>query len=320
MTTLDRILLYLAPLAPLLENPAVTEVMVNEGGRRVFYEVAGRMHAAPHLQLDPVLLKQTIQEIAAACGSHVSDAWPILTARLDDGSRVAAVLAPVAVGGHLLSIRRFGRRYSLVDLVAAEMLSSSQAVTLADVIAARLNVLIVGAAGSGKTTLLNALAALIPADERIVLIEETAEIFLTHPNLIRLEARPEERAEDVAFPRPAVTLDRLLEITLRLRPDRIILGEVRKEGAKDLLDAWNTGHAGSLSTMHANSAAHAPARWRSLILGSQPNLSVATVDADIAAALQVTVHCALQDGVRRVTAIRSQPPADVPDTLPVGMV
>src|SRR5437660_11557706 len=260
MSSLDRILPFLKPIEDLLLDPTVTEVMVNDGGRHVFVERDGALEAVPDRTLEPRNLTVAIKNIARACGDEISDVQPMLDARLEDGSRVAAMFPPCAVAGPALTIRKFTHRYTLDDLVAVGTLTPAVAALLTQAIATQQNVLISGGTGTGKTTLLNALAAHIPDDDRIVVIEETAEIHLTKPDLLRFEARRAQVPLGQEAPLPPVTIADLLRATLRHRPDRILVGEVRGPEAFDLLQALNTGHLGSLSTIHANSGAQALAR------------------------------------------------------------
>src|SRR6266849_253864 len=235
----------------------VTEVMVNAGGQRVFVERDGLLAEVPDLVLDERNLKVAIKNIARTCGDEISEAQPVLDARLEDGSRVAAMFPPCSVNGPTLTIRKFTRRYSMEDLVDVRSLTPELASQLQQAVRDRRNILISGGAGTGKTTLLNALAATIPNADRIVLIEETSEIMIDKPNLVRFEARRAQTPLGQEAPLPAVTIADLLRATLRHRPDRILVGEVRGSEAFDLLQALNTGHLGSLSTIHANSAEQA---------------------------------------------------------------
>jgi pilus assembly protein CpaF len=220
--------------------------MVNDGGARVFVERNGTLHSLPGRTLEPHNLSVAIKNIARACGDEISEAQPILDARLEDGSRVAAMFPPCAVAGPALTIRKFTRRYSLDDLVGVGTLTTQLAEQLSRAVARQHNILISGGTGTRKTTLLNALAACIPDDDRIVVIEETAE--LNKPNLVRLEARRAQIPLGQEQPLPAVTISDLVRATLRHRPDRIIVVEVRGSEAFDLLQALNTGDLGSLST------------------------------------------------------------------------
>jgi pilus assembly protein CpaF len=240
VSSLDRILPFLKPIEDLLVDPAVTEVMVNDGGRYVFVEREGGIEAVPDRTLESRNLTVAIKNTARACGDEISDVQPLLDARLEDGSRVAAVFPPCAVTEPVLTIRKFTRRYSLDDLVEIRTVSPSVAARLAEAGGMRQNILISGGTGTGKTTLLNALAALIPNRYRIVVIEETAEIHLDKPNLVRLEARRAQVPLGREAPLPAVSIADLLRATLRHRPDRILLGEVRGAEAFDLLQALNT--------------------------------------------------------------------------------
>ena len=242
MSSLDRILPFLKPIEDLLLDPTITEVMVNDGGRHVFVERDGALEAVPDRTLEPRNLTVAIKNIARACGDEISDVQPLLDARLEDGSRVAAMFPPCAVGGPALTIRKFTHRYSLDDLVGVGTLTPAVVALLTEAVATHQNVLISGGTGTGKTTLLNALAARIPDDDRIVVIEETAEIHLER-NPICCGLRPGARRPRSGRKRrcrrsPSRTCSRA---TLRHRPDRILVGEVRGAEAFDLLQALNTG-------------------------------------------------------------------------------
>ena len=232
MSSLDRILPFLRPIEDLLCDPTVTEVMVNDGGRHVFVERDGTIEGVQDRTLETRNLTVAIKNIARACGDEISDAQPLLDARLEDGSRVAAMFPPCAVTGPVLTIRKFTRRYSLDDLVAVGSLTAAASRTLTHAIATEQNILISGGTGTGKTTLLNALAAHIPDRDRIVLIEETAEIHLNKPTVLRLEARRAQPALGQEAPLPPVTIADLLRAALRHRPDRILVGEVRGPGGR----------------------------------------------------------------------------------------
>jgi pilus assembly protein CpaF len=303
VSSLDRILPFLKPIEDLLVDPAITEVMVNDGGRRVFVEREGGIEAVPDRTLESRNLTVAIKNIARACGEEISDMQPLLDARLEDGSRVAAVFPPCAVTGPLLTIRKFTRRYSLEDLVAVGTMSPAVAAQLTDAVRTQQNVLISGGTGTGKTTLLNALAALIPNRDRIVVIEETAEIHLDKPNLVRLEARRAQTPLGHEAPLPPVSIADLLRATLRHRPDRILLGEVRGAEAFDLLQALNTGHLGSLSTIHANSADQALTRLAHCVLTANVGLPHHSIREAIALAIHLVVHLARVDGRRRLAGI-----------------
>jgi pilus assembly protein CpaF len=303
MSSLDRILPFLKPIEDLLRDPAVTEVMVNDGGAHVFVECNGTLHSLPGRTLERRNLSVAIKNIARACGDEISEAQPILDARLEDGSRVAAMFPPCAVTGPALTIRKFTRRYTLDDLVAVGSLSARLADQLTTAVSHQQNILISGGTGTGKTTLLNALAARIPDDDRIVLIEETAEIHLNKPNLVRFEARRAQIPLGQEQPLPAVTISDLVRATLRHRPDRIIVGEVRGPEAFDLLQALNTGHLGSLSTIHGNSAPQALSRLAHCVLAANVGLPHASTREAIAFAINMIVHVARIDGSRRVTDV-----------------
>ena len=290
----DVILPFLRPIAHLIQDPDVTEIMVN-GGRRVFIERHGQLHEVEGVRVDERNLKVAVKNIARALGDDVSEEQPILDSRLPDGSRVAAVLPPCSLGGTTLTIRKFQTRFFTADeLVRIGTMTSDVLATVQAAIERNVNILISGGTSTGKTTLLNALAAFLPSDDRVVLIEDTAELQIDRPNLVRFEAR---RAQAHL---PAVTIRELLRATLRHRPDRIILGEVRGGEAFDLLQALNTGHAGSLSTIHANSAEQALARFASCVVQSGVELPYQAVRYQIAEAIDLVLHLGRHRGTRHV--------------------
>jgi pilus assembly protein CpaF len=303
MSSLDRILPFLKPIEDLLRDPTVTEVMVNAGGSRVFVERQGALEIVPDRTLDTRNLTVAIKNIARACGDEISEAQPILDARLEDGSRVAAMFAPCAVTGPALTIRKFTHRFSLEELVDAGTLTPGLVATLTEAITTRRNVLISGGTGTGKTTLLNAIAARIPEKDRIVVIEDTSEIHLDKPNLLRFEARRAVLPFGQEAPLPAVTVAELLRATLRHRPDRILLGEARGAEAFDLLQALNTGHLGSLSTIHANSAEQALTRLSHCVLMANVGLPHTSIREAIALAIHVIVHIERVGDRRCVTGL-----------------
>ena len=303
MSSLDRILPFLRPIEDLLCDPAVTEVMVNDGGRRVFVERNGSLERVPDRTLEPRNLTVAIKNIARACGDEISDMQPLLDARLEDGSRVAAMFPPCAVAGPALTIRKFTRRYSLNELIEVGAVTAAQAVHLTNAIAGQQNIVISGGTGTGKTTLLNALAAHIPDGDRLIVIEETAEIHLDKPNLLRFEARRAQAPLGQEAPLPPVTIADLLRATLRHRPDRILVGEVRGAEAFDLLQALNTGHLGSLTTIHANSAEQALTRLVHCVLTANVGLPHRSIREAIALAVHLIVHIARVHGQRRVTEL-----------------
>jgi pilus assembly protein CpaF len=303
MSSLDRILPFLRPIEDLLVDPTVTEVMVNEGGRRVFVERAGVLEAVCDRAVESRNLAVAIKNIARACGDEISDAQPILDTRLEDGSRVAALFPPCAVAGAVLTIRKFTRRYSLEQLVEVGSVAPDVAAALAQAVSLQQNILISGGTGTGKTTLLNALAARIPDAERVIVIEETAEIHLEKPNLLRFEARRAQIPLGQETPLPPVTIADLVRASLRHRPDRVLVGEVRGAEAFDLLQALNTGHLGSLSTIHANSAEQALTRLAHCVLTANVGLPHRSTREAIALAIHLVVHVARVAGQRRVTQV-----------------
>jgi len=266
-------------------------------------EREGGVEAVAGRTLESRNLTVAIKNIARACGDEISETQPLLDARLEDGSRVAAMFPPCAVTGPILTIRKFTRRYSLDELIEVGTLTPAVAAHLTDAIRTHQNVLLSGGTGTGKTTLLNALAALIPARDRIAVIEETAEIHLNKPNLLRLEARRAQAPLGQEAPLPPVTIADLLRATLRHRPDRILVGEVRGAEAFDLLQALNTGHLGSLSTIHANSAEQALMRLAHCVLTANVGLPHHSIREAIALAIHLVVHLARIDGRRRVTGL-----------------
>jgi pilus assembly protein CpaF len=303
VSSLERILPFLRPIQDLLVDPDITEVMVNAGGRRIFVERGGVVDPVPSRTVDEKLLTVAIKNIARTCGDEISEEEPILDARLEDGSRVAAMFPPCSVGGATLTIRRFSRRYSLEDLVDVRSVPVDAAVLLRTAVASRQNVLISGGTGTGKTTLLNALAATIPDMDRIALIEETSEILLEKPNYVRFEARKGRASFGGTAPLPPVTIADLLRATLRHRPDRIIVGEVRGAEAFDLLQALNTGHLGSMTTIHSNSAEQALTRLAHCVISGTAGLPHASVREAIALAINLVVHIAREAGQRRITEV-----------------
>jgi len=293
----DLILPFLRPIAHLIRDPDITEIMVNGSGR-VFVERSGRLEAVADVTVREQNLRVAVRNLARVLGDDVSEERPLLDSRLPDGSRVAAALPPISLGGTTLTIRKFhSRHFSAEELVQIGTLTPDQLDTLRRGIEARDNILISGGTGTGKTTLLSALTAFLPADDRLVLIEDTAELQLEAANLVRFEARREQ----VGL--PAVTIRDLLRATLRHRPDRILLGEVRGGEAFDLLQALNTGHSGTLSTIHANSAEQALSRFASCVLQSGVELPYEAVRLGIAECLQLLVHLERRQGQRVVREV-----------------
>jgi pilus assembly protein CpaF len=293
----DIILPFLRPIAHLIQDPDVSEIMVNGGGR-VFLERQGQLEEAEDVHVVERNLQVAVRNIARTLGDDVSEEQPILDARLPDGSRVAAVIPPCSLGGTTLTIRKFHSRFFTVDeLVRIGTLPLNVLQPVRDAIEKRQNILISGGTSTGKTTLLNALATFLPRSDRIVIIEETAELQVDKPNVVRFEAR---RAQSSL---PAVTIRDLLKATLRHRPDRIIVGEVRGGEAYDLLQALNTGHAGTLSTIHANSAAQALARLASCVLQAGVDLPYQAIRVQEADAINLVLHLDRVDGRRAVTEL-----------------
>ena len=301
MSSLECIMPFLRPIEDLLQDPTITEVMVNRGGRQVFIERNGELLPVVDRTLELRSLTVAIKNIARACGDEISEAQPALDARLEDGSRVAAMFPPCSIDGPTLTVRKFTRHYTLSELVAGGTMSSALADILTNAVAERRNVLISGGTGTGKTTLLNALAATIDPRDRIVLIEETSEILIEKPNLVRFEARREQQPLGQEAPMPAVTIAALLRATLRHRPDRILVGEVRGGEAFDLLQALNTGHQGAISTIHANSALQALARLAHCVLTANVGLPHHSTREAIALAIDLVVHIDRKAGRRIVT-------------------
>jgi pilus assembly protein CpaF len=289
----------LGALEPLLRDPAVDEVMVNGIGP-VWVERAGRLSRADVGFATEADLRHAIERILAPLGRRVDEAEPLCDARLPDGSRVNVVIPPLALDGPVLTIRRFRPRgLDADDLVAAGTWLPAVRDLLAAAVRARLSVLVSGGTGSGKTTTLNVLGSFVPAGERIVTIEDIAELRLRQPHVVRLEARPpsvEGRGE--------VTIRRLVRNALRMRPDRIVVGEVRGPEALDMLQAMTTGHDGSLSTVHAGSPEEALRRLETLALMADVGLPHAAVREQVASAIDLVVHQARRpDGARRVVTV-----------------
>lgn len=292
----DEILGY-GPLEPLLQDPEVTEIMV-VGPDRVFVERFGQIHDTNVTFADERHLRRTLDKIVGRVGRRIDESSPMVDARLTDGSRVNAVIAPIALDGSMLTIRKFAADpFGVQDLINFGTMSEEVAVLLEACVQGRLNILISGGTGSGKTTTLNVVSSFLSSDERIVTIEDAAELQLFQDHVARMETRPsniEGRGE--------VTARDLVRNALRMRPDRIIVGEVRDGAALDMLQAMNTGHDGSLTTLHANSPRDALSRIETMVLMAGVELPTRAIREQVASALDLIVHQArLRDGSRRIT-------------------
>jgi pilus assembly protein CpaF len=289
----------LGPLEPLLADPTISDILVN-AHNTIYIERRGRIEATNVTFKDDEHLMRVIERIVSSVGRRIDESSPMVDARLQDGSRVNAIIPPLSIDGPVLSIRRFGSEpLKMTALIENKALTRDIADMLQMVVHARLNVLISGGTGAGKTTLLNALSAYIPENERIVTIEDSAELQLQQPHVVRLETRPpniEGKGE--------VTQRDLVRNSLRMRPDRIVIGEVRGGEAIDMLQAMNTGHDGSLTTIHANTPRDALARLETMIQMTGMRLSDRAMRQQVASALDLVLQVArLSDGSRRVTSI-----------------
>jgi pilus assembly protein CpaF len=297
MNGFEIILPFLKPIEHLILDDSISEVMVN-GPDRIFIEKAGYLEQVQGVTLAEKSLLVAVKNIARRLGDDVSESKPILDSRLPDGSRVAAVIPPCSLSGVTLTIRKFNsRHFELEDLIRAGTVDRTLANRLEDCVLKRKNLLISGGTGTGKTTIAGLLARFIPDDERILLIEDTAELQLKQPNVVRFEARREQNGL------PAIAIRDLLKASLRHRPDRIILGEVRGAEAFDLLQLLNTGHAGTLSTIHANSAKQGLARFTSCVLQSGVELPYRAIKTNIGDSLDVVVHIERRPGRRFISEV-----------------
>ena len=288
----------LGPIEPLFRDPAITDILVN-GPKEVYIERSGQLARVPAKFRNDRHLMTIIDRIVTRVGRRVDESQPMVDARLPDGSRVNAIIPPLALDGPILSIRRFGAQLAMHDLLRLDTLTEEMASLLGACVKARLNIIISGGTGSGKTTLLNVLSAFVPAGQRVVTIEDAAELRLQQDHVVRLETRPpnvEGRGEVVARD--------LVRNALRMRPDRILVGEVRGAEALDMLQAMNTGHEGSITTIHANSPRDALSRLETMVQFAGTSLSLRAIRDQIASALNVIVQIArLSDGTRRVVSI-----------------
>jgi pilus assembly protein CpaF len=289
----------LGPLEQLMRDPSVTEVMVN-GPARIYVERGGRIERVPLTLEGDAAVRHLIDRVVAPLGLHVDEARPWVDARLPDGSRVHAIIPPLAVNGPTLTIRRFARvPFTSDDLLRLGTLDGGLLSHLRHAVGARRNVLVSGGAGAGKTTLLGVLSGFVPNGERIITIEDAAELRLAQDHVVSLETRPpniEGRGE--------VSIRDLVRNALRMRPDRIIVGEVRGAEAFDMLQAMNSGHTGSMSTIHANGAADALARLEAMVLMAGTGLPLAAVRGQIASAIHIVAHMTRSaDGTRTVEEV-----------------
>jgi pilus assembly protein CpaF len=299
VTKLLNEMLGLGPLEPLLADETITDIMVN-GARQIYIERRGKLELTDVAFRDDAHVMNVATRIVTAIGRRVDESSPLVDARLQDGSRVNIIIPPLAIDGPSISIRKFSKKGITLDVMARQGNISEQMATVLKIAArARLNILISGGTGSGKTTLLNALSQLIDPGERIVTIEDAAELQLQQPHVVRLETRPANLEGD-----GEINMRDLVKNSLRMRPDRIILGEVRGSEAVDMLQAMNTGHEGSLGTIHANRPREALTRLENMIGLAGINLPAKAVRTQIAAAIDMIVQVSrMRDGMRRVTNI-----------------
>jgi pilus assembly protein CpaF len=292
-------ILGLGPLEPLLRDGEITEIMVN-GPNNIYVERSGKIFAVDAQFTSDTHLRRTIDKIVSRVGRRVDESSPMVDARLLDGSRVNAVIAPIALDGSILTIRKFSSDpYTDADLIAFGTLSVQARDFLRACILGRRNVVISGGTGSGKTTLLNVLSSFIPDDERIITVEDAAELQLRQRHVLRLESRPSNTEG-----KGAISIRDLVKNALRMRPDRIVVGEVRDGAALDMLQAMNTGHDGSLTTVHANTPRDSLARMETMVLMAGIDLPIRAIRDQVASALDMVVQVGrLKDGSRRVIAI-----------------
>lgn len=293
-------ILGLGPLEPLLAEPSVSDILVN-GYHTVYVERFGKLEPTPIRFRDDDHLMRIIDRIVSGVGRRIDESSPMVDARLKDGSRVNAIIPPLTLDGPVLSIRRFALDLlQIEDMIRLRALTPIIAEVIEGIVKARLNVLISGGTGAGKTTMLNVMSSFIPAHERIITIEDSAELQLQQPHVVRLETRPPNIEG-----KGQITQRDLVRNSLRMRPDRIILGEVRQEEAFDMLQAMNTGHDGSLTTVHANTARDALTRIENMVAMGGMDLAPRTVRAQIASAIHVVLQLErLEDGRRKLISVQ----------------
>ncbi len=289
----------LGPLEPLLKDSSISDIMVN-GYDNVYVERHGRLVETNVRFKDQAHLRMIIDRIVSNVGRRIDDSSPIVDARLDDGSRVCAVIPPLSLIGPVMSIRRYGKKLlTTEELLKNQTFSHGILDFLSGCVEARLNIVISGGSGSGKTTILNTLSRFIPENERVVTIEDTAELQMQQPHVVRLETRPANIEGS-----GAVTARDLVINTLRMRPDRIIVGESRGPEALDMLQAMNTGHDGSMTTLHANTVRDAFSRLETMVMMASQNVPDRVIRQQLASAIHLVVQCGrMSDGTRKITGI-----------------
>lgn len=299
--------LGLGPIQSLLRNDQITEIMVNRFDS-IYVEQEGKIFESQLRFSNEEHLRRTIERIVAHVGRRIDESSPLVDARLPDGSRVNAVVPPIALDGAILTIRKFSTEpFTIDDLIALGTITEEAATFLRICVEAKLNVLISGGTGSGKTTTLNVLSSFIPDNERVITVEDAAELQLAQPHVVRMESRP-VNIEGKGL----ITIRDLVRNSLRMRPDRIVVGEVRDGAALDMLQAMNTGHEGSLTTIHANSSKDALVRIENLVLMAGVDFPIRVIREQISEAIDIIIHQArLRDGSRRITEISEVTGIDV---------
>ena len=294
----EIIIPFLKPIEPLLLSQTISEIMVNPDGS-VWIEEAGRIQPLPHVRFEEDALATGLEVIANKFGKKLDADSPIMNLRLPDGSRMAALIPPVVNPRPLLTIRKFSaRNFTIHNLIERKTLTETQAATLADAVRRGDNLLISGATSSGKTTLTNVLADFIPENDRILILEDVAELYIRKPHVISAEAQLDTHKSQIGF-------TDLLKAALRHRPDRIIVGEIRGPEARVFLDALNTGHRGSLTTIHANGAEDALRRLAQLAMRGSGGVSLRDVEDECRRSIDVVAHVTNQDGWRHITEVRA---------------